>query len=110
LSRGSPEIATLTLTGRTIREQALALQFSDTGMWTLLGEAAEIRRSDFEREALQVLHEHGPLTSGEYAHLTGRKHPSVKVQLSRMCTKKLITHRDGKYAVNVLPKRPSSRS
>ena len=95
--------ASLALTGRTIREQELALQFSDPGTWSLLGEVAEVRRSDFEREALNVLHEHGPLTPSQYAHVTGRKRASVKVQLSRMCTKKLITHQDGKYAVNVLP-------
>ena len=46
--------------GRTIREQELALEFSETGTWSLLGEAAEVRCSEFERAALQVLQEHGP--------------------------------------------------
>jgi hypothetical protein len=95
-------IASLALTGRTIREQELALAFSDTGQWVLLGEASQVRRSEFEHEALLMLHEHGPMTPTEYALRTGRKHASVKVQLSRMVSKKLITHRDGRYAVNVL--------
>jgi hypothetical protein len=91
--------ASLALTGRAIREQELALEFSDTGTWLLLGEAAEVRRSEFEREALLVLHEHGPLTPSQYALLTGRKRETVKVQLNRMFSKNLITNRDGTYAL-----------
>jgi hypothetical protein len=57
--------------------------------------------AEFEREALLMMHEHGPLTPSEYAHQTGSKQTLVKVQLSRTCTKKLITHRDGKICVTV---------
>ena len=83
--------ASLALTGRTIREQELALEFSEMGKWLLLGEVAEVRRSDFEREALNVLQEHGPLTPSQYAHLTGRKRDNVKNQLARMVSKNLLT-------------------
>ena len=76
--------ASLALTGRTIREHELALAFSDPGTWSLLGDGAQVRRSDCEREALTVLQVHGPMTPSEYAHVTGRKHTSVKVELNRM--------------------------
>jgi len=72
----------LALTGRKIREQELGLEFSDTGKWSSMGEAAEARRSDFQGEALQLLHEHGPLTPSDYAHATCRKRATAKIQLS----------------------------
>lgn len=94
--------ASLMLTGRKVREQELALSFSGDCRWSLLGGAAEVRRTEFENEAIAVLTENGPMSPSEYAKATGRKREVVKVQLSRMFTKNLIRSKEGKYYVTVV--------
>lgn len=92
LKRGrNTKDAVLSVTGRDIEERELSLSFSD-GFWTLLGDAAEVRRSQERQAILQVLRKPPPLTPKEIANILGKNHSAVKKLLWTMA-------RDGELAV-----------
>jgi hypothetical protein len=101
---------TLHVRGRDVEESQKALQFNKaTWRWTILGEAADIRRSDERARVLTALAEaDGPLNTGEIislAPLSGRN--AADALLHRM-------HQDGeieriKRGLYGLPNSPHSK-
>jgi DNA-binding NarL/FixJ family response regulator len=73
-------------TGRDIEEVESALHFDrDTGLWSLMGSAEDFRKSEERRAVVDLLRTaRGPMTPKEIAEALGRKHGTIKVQLTRM--------------------------
>lgn len=89
---------TLTLAGRDIEEQELALKFhSDEGVWELMGQAAEYALSMEKQEVLETLRKHGPKTPKELAELMGKKPNSIRKLLWTMANKDEIKSLGGRY-------------
>jgi archaellum biogenesis ATPase FlaH len=86
--------ATLTVIGRDVEEQELALEFTpDNFLWAVLGESKSIRQSDERKEILEILRDaEKPMTPGEIAVLVGRNSNMTRVRLWRM-------RRDGDVAI-----------
>jgi len=89
---------TLTLAGRDIEEQELALKFHpDEGMWELMGEAAEYALSEQRQEIIQILRENGPKTPKELADLLDKKPGNIKKLLWTMAKVQEIKSVNGRY-------------
>lgn len=89
---------TLTLAGRDIEEQELALKFHPAeGMWELMGEAAEYALSEQRQEVIQILRENGPKTPRELADILGKKSNNIKKLLWTMAKDQEIKSVNGKY-------------
>jgi hypothetical protein len=96
--RGSKD-ATLSVTGRDIEERELALTF-EHGFWKLMGDAAEVRRSQERQAIMQLLRKPPPLTPKQVAELTGKNYSAVKKLLWKMSQDSELTAIDGKYTLN----------
>jgi RecA-family ATPase len=72
--------------GRDIEEVETALSFDKvTGMWTSLGAAAEVHRSDERSKLIAALHASSvPMTPTELTHITGLKNGNVRRLLGKM--------------------------
>jgi hypothetical protein len=91
---------TLTLAGRDIEEQALALKFHpDEGIWELMGDAAEYALSQQRQEILKVLRENGPRTIKEVAEIIDKKYANVKRLLLKMANQQEVKSINGKYEI-----------
>jgi len=72
--------------GRDIDEIEQAMQFDQTtGRWSILGDAADVRRSDERRAIQKAISAAGePLSPSEIAAATGMKDANVRVLLHKM--------------------------
>ncbi len=83
-SRGRAD-ATLSLTGRDVEEQELALRWDQTiGTWTLLGDADQWSRSEPRRNAQEALRAQGPLSPKQLSQALDISHDNAKQLLRRM--------------------------
>jgi hypothetical protein len=98
-SRGEAE-ATLYVTGRDVEEQELALQFApETGMWELLGDAAEYTLSETRKIILETIEAHGALTPKQVSELTVVGHELAKKTMQRMFRDGQLAADGGKYSI-----------
>jgi hypothetical protein len=86
LKRGRGQVdGTLTLTGRDIEEQELALRFhGQEGLWELMGDAAEYAKSGERQEIGRILRESGPVTAKQLSDITGKNVATIRKILWRM--------------------------
>jgi hypothetical protein len=72
--------------GRDVEESEKAVRFkADTGQWELLGNAAEVGRTDERQQILDVLKNHpNPLTVREISDILGKNYEAVRKCLARM--------------------------
>jgi hypothetical protein len=101
LRRGVGTIdATLSITGRDVPEQELALQFQ-AGFWTVLGGAEEYRLSQGRKEVLEYLtHVEEPQTPKQIALALAKPEPSMRVRLQRMADQKQVLNYGGRYVIH----------
>jgi hypothetical protein len=99
LKRGRGQAdGTLTLAGRDIEEQELALKFRpEEGAWELLGDAAEYAMSHERQEIIKILRQHGPKTPKEIAEAMDKKQSSIKALLWKMAKDGEVKSIGGKY-------------
>lgn len=98
-ARGQAD-ATLSVTGRDVPEQELALRFTpEAGTWTLLGDASEFALGETRRELLEAVRVHGSLTPKQAADTTGVDHQLAKVTLWRMVRDGQLEANGGRYSV-----------
>lgn len=90
--------AVLTTTSRVMPESELALQF-DSGIWTLMGDAAEYRHGLEKTLILTAIKEAGrPMSPAELARDLDEQRDTIKKRMSRMATEGLLIARGaGKY-------------
>jgi len=90
----------LHVTGRDIEEREAALMFhSDTGHWSLLGDAEEYRRSKEQNDILLCLIDNGPMAPKEIAERLDKPASTVRSLLSKMRDARVVKRRDdGRYA------------
>src|SRR5204862_2547296 len=74
---------TLHVCGRDVQERLSAVAFS-TGRWSLLGEAAAVRRSESRDRVLETLELFGRLKPAEIAELTGLQPANTRQHLVRL--------------------------
>jgi hypothetical protein len=75
---------TLYVRGRDVEEKETALIFAG-GFWTILGEAADVRRSDERIGIITTLKENdGPMTPAEIGAATGKPSLNVRQLLFKM--------------------------
>lgn len=75
---------TLYVRGRDVEEKETALVFAG-GFWSILGEAADVRRSDERIKIIAALTDHGePMTPAEVSTATGKPGLSVRQLLFKM--------------------------
>ena len=101
LKRGRGQAdGTLTLAGRDVEEQELALKFHpQEGLWQLMGDAAEYSMSQERQEILSILQNVGPKTPAQLAKILDKKRTSVKMILSRMKDSGLVkANEKGEYS------------
>ena len=81
-----PQGPTLYGKGRDIEEIETALRFDRArGLWTALGDATEVRRTDERKAILDALREScDPLSPTAITTLTGMKGPNVRKLLEKM--------------------------
>jgi hypothetical protein len=98
-SRGKAD-ATLHVTGRDVEEQELALEFaSETGSWSLLGDAAEHGLAETRREIRQLVEAHGDLTPKQVSELAAITYENAKKTMQRMFYDGQLTANRGKYSI-----------
>jgi len=86
---------TLSVTGRQVEEQELAVTFDPaTGHWSCTGKAAERAVSQGKQEILDLLREKGTLSNSEIAQAVEKTRTTINTLLSRMVQEKLIV-KDG---------------
>jgi hypothetical protein len=92
--------ATLSITGRDVNEQNLALRFdSEVGTWTLIGDAAEFALGETRRTILEVVKEHGSLTPKEASGLIEVDYNLAKVTMWRMANDGQLVAVKGRYTL-----------
>ncbi|MBR1153147.1 AAA family ATPase [Bradyrhizobium sp. JYMT SZCCT0428] len=74
---------TLYVRGRDVEEKEAAVQFTG-GLWTVLGDAAAVRRSDERKAILGALAKASPLGPKDIAAATGMKDGNVRFLLGQM--------------------------
>lgn len=75
---------TLYVRGRDVEERETAVRFI-AGAWSILGEAAEVRRSDERVQIIAALEDHGePMTPAEIVSATGKPRLNIQKLLGRM--------------------------
>ena len=85
--------ATLGITGRDLDERELALEFSpDCGTWTIVGDAAEVARTEGQRAVLDALARWGGdgMRLGDIAAATGKNTGATKALVLRMIESGLV--------------------
>jgi len=97
---GGKADATLSITGRDVNEQNLALRFdSEVGTWTLIGDAAEFALGETRRTILEVVKEHGSLTPKEASGLIEVDYNLAKVTMWRMANDGQLVAVKGRYTL-----------
>jgi hypothetical protein len=75
---------TLYVRGRDVEEKETAVRFL-SGAWSIIGEAAEVRRSDERALIIATLQDHGePMTPAEIVSATGRPRVNIQKLLGKM--------------------------
>jgi DNA-binding transcriptional ArsR family regulator/archaellum biogenesis ATPase FlaH len=76
----------LQFTSRDAPEQELIVNFNENGVWTLVGDAREIRMTEDRRKILELLQEADgrPLSTGQIARELDKKESAVSRLLRRM--------------------------
>ncbi|RXH15140.1 AAA family ATPase [Bradyrhizobium guangzhouense] len=75
---------TLYVRGRDVEEKETAVRFL-AGAWSVLGEAAEVRRSDERVQVIAAVEDHGePMTPAEIVSATGKPRVNIQKLLGRM--------------------------
>jgi hypothetical protein len=78
---------TLYVRGRDVEEKETALSFAG-GSWTILGEAADVRRSDERSQVIAAIEDYGePMTPAEIAAATGKPGVNIRRLLMKMVRK-----------------------
>jgi hypothetical protein len=96
---------TLYVRGRDVEEKETALIFAG-GFWSILGEAADVRRSDERIGIIATLTDHGaPMTRAEVSTATGKTSLNVRQLLFKMA-KTGEVHKAGKNRYWVEPSTP----
>ena len=96
----TPEGPTLYGRGRDIEEIETALRFDAArGLWTALGDATEVRRTDERKVIVDALRDDGGLLSPrDIADLTGVKVENIKVLLGKMVkTGEVVKEKRARY-------------
>ncbi len=103
LNRGRNQAdAVLTITGRDVEENELALSFDkDMTTWTLLGSAQKYTMSKERIEIVEVLEDSGDtLTSKEIADLLGKNENAIRKLLKKLADDGTIIRSErGKYTI-----------
>ena len=100
LAKG-PQGPTLYGRGRDIPEIETALRFDMArGMWSALGEASEVRRTDERKVILDAIFETGePMAVTSIAEMTGMKRANIQVLLGKMVKSgEVIKAKRGRYS------------
>jgi hypothetical protein len=101
--RGQHE-ATLFVTGRDIeQEQQLALRFdAQTALWTLMGNAEEVKRTKERQEILDLLSEQFPegMNPRQVAEALQKNYHTTRCLLRKMAEAGEIQHDKNRYSVN----------
>jgi len=94
--------ATLEITGRDVEEAEYGLTFDvHAGGWTLMGDAEQFRRTEEEREVIELIERlQRSVTPRELSELLGVNRPAIKQRLWRMAERGLLLSADGYYSVN----------
>jgi hypothetical protein len=103
---------TLYVRGRDVEERETAVIFT-AGAWTVLGEAADVRRSDERSVIIEALNDNRePMTPSEVATALGKKSDNIKQLLFKMAKAgELFRVGKGRYWINpVHPHNPDNRS
>ena len=96
---------TLYVRGRDVEEKETALIFAG-GFWTILGEAADVRRSDERIQIIATLTDHGePMTPAEVSTATGKPSSNVRQLLFKMARAGEV-HKAGRGRYWVEPSNP----
>jgi len=98
--------------GRDVEERETAVIFT-AGAWTVLGEAADVRRSDERSVIIEALNDNRePMTPSEVATALGKKSDNIKQLLFKMAKAgELFRVGKGRYWINpVHPHNPDNRS
>ncbi|AUX76290.1 AAA family ATPase [Sinorhizobium fredii] len=91
--------------GRDVDEIDKALRFdSDTARWAIIGERAEVERSDQRRAIIKLLEEAGPQAPKEIAAALNRKDGNIRGLLGKMVKNdEIIKLERGVYAISPPP-------
>ncbi len=92
----------LLVTGRDLPERKLALSFDPScGLWSFLGDAAEVTASQSRQAVLEAMREAGEAISVQrIADATGSKHENVKKLVQRLVTEgRVLRFGRGSYAL-----------
>jgi hypothetical protein len=99
------------VTGRDVEERELALQFApETGMWELLGDAAEYTLGETRKVILETVDAHGPLTPKQVSELTTAGHELAKKTMQRMFWDGQLAADGGRYSIPFQTPSPMSPS
>lgn len=109
-ARGEAD-AKLFLTGRSVREQWVAFKF-DEGLWTYLGDAQDVERSEARQDILALLRQaEGAMQAHAIAQRLGKNRNTVRVLLMKMVDKGEVKSPDpGYYALPLEPPTPPRES
>jgi AAA domain-containing protein len=102
---------TLYVRGRDVEERETAVIFT-AGAWTVLGEAADVRRSDERSVIIEALNDNRePMTPSEVATALGKKSDNIKQLLFKMAKAgELFRVGKGRYWINPIhPHNPDNR-
>ena len=95
--------ATLFITGRDVNEQELALRWNtDTGTWSLMGEAGEYRMGQERAEIIDTIRTAGRALSPKEMHDEmgiGKNYPTVKQAMWQMSKDGQLRNDGGKYSL-----------
>ena len=100
-TRGQTD-ATLSITGRDVDEQELALEFdADTCLWRLMGDADEYRQTKARIDVLEVMRRNGqPMRPGQVAQALDKNRSTVRWLMTKMAGDgTLKAWGDGKYTI-----------
>ena len=93
---------TLYVRGRDVEEKETAVTFCD-GSWLILGNAADVRRSDERRVILKTLTDNGePMTPAELVSTTGQPSTNIRQLLMKMA-KSGEVYKVGKHKYWITP-------
>jgi len=99
-SRGATD-ATLSVLGRDIEEQELALNFTH-GAWDVIGAAQEYAMSNERRDIITILRKAGRMYPRELAEALDKKPGAVRVMLLRMTEEGQVSVDDkGRYFISL---------
>jgi hypothetical protein len=96
---------TLYVRGRDVEEKETALIFTG-GFWSILGEAADVRRSGERNKIIAALSDHGePMTPAEISTATGMPNGNVRQLLFKMAKAEEV-HKAGRGRYSLEPSNP----